>query len=302
MNKIARYRIPAMLALPVVVLTFALVACGGNEEAREDAPAATSAAGQQSPTPGGGERTDPTATPSDAQAQTTQAPSGTGTAATPTAVSATAGETLGEKENAYQSTPRFSDAASLEEYLASWVSQLPQTEQDCLSERARAGIGWPDLTDDPVDNEIFPYLSDSSLALMYVVRFIEEGLAVNMAPQLTAKSRECLTSSPLGGLIRKTYADADYADSYMDETDEKTLDHIIYFCLTHEELAQLDEDVPAEDLQTFKRATEAVGGLEAFTEGYSSTLERILSDLLGEGEEPVMPADVPPDPPSAPSP
>ncbi len=43
MNKVARYRIPAMLALPVVLLTFAFVACAGNEGAREDVPTATGA-------------------------------------------------------------------------------------------------------------------------------------------------------------------------------------------------------------------------------------------------------------------
>ena len=45
MNKIARYRTPAILALPVVLLTFALVACGGgDEDAATSAPARTASA------------------------------------------------------------------------------------------------------------------------------------------------------------------------------------------------------------------------------------------------------------------
>ena len=44
MNKIARHRIPVLLALSAVLLTFALVACGGGEETREDVPTATAAA------------------------------------------------------------------------------------------------------------------------------------------------------------------------------------------------------------------------------------------------------------------
>ena len=38
-NNIARLRIPSILALSVVVLTFAFAACGGTDEAREDVPA-----------------------------------------------------------------------------------------------------------------------------------------------------------------------------------------------------------------------------------------------------------------------
>ena len=41
MNKIARHWIPTALALTVLLLTFAIAACGGNEEAREDVPTAT---------------------------------------------------------------------------------------------------------------------------------------------------------------------------------------------------------------------------------------------------------------------
>ena len=43
MNNIARLRIPSILALSVVVLTFAFAACGGADEAREDVPASTGA-------------------------------------------------------------------------------------------------------------------------------------------------------------------------------------------------------------------------------------------------------------------
>ena len=38
MNKIARHWIPTMLALSIFLLTFAIAACGGSEEAQEDVP------------------------------------------------------------------------------------------------------------------------------------------------------------------------------------------------------------------------------------------------------------------------
>ena len=41
MNKIARHWNPTMLPLSIFLLTFAIAACGGNEEAREDVPTAT---------------------------------------------------------------------------------------------------------------------------------------------------------------------------------------------------------------------------------------------------------------------
>ena len=43
MNNNARLRIPSILALTVVVLTFAFATCGGADEAREDAPVSTAA-------------------------------------------------------------------------------------------------------------------------------------------------------------------------------------------------------------------------------------------------------------------
>ena len=43
MIKIARHWTPAILALSVILLTFAIVACGGNEDAREDVSTATAA-------------------------------------------------------------------------------------------------------------------------------------------------------------------------------------------------------------------------------------------------------------------
>ena len=53
MIKIARHWIPTILALSVILLTLAFVACGGNEEARENVPTATTAGetpGATSPT------------------------------------------------------------------------------------------------------------------------------------------------------------------------------------------------------------------------------------------------------------
>ena len=50
MIKIAGHWTPAILALSVVLLTFAFVACGSNEESREDVPTATAAGGPSSAT------------------------------------------------------------------------------------------------------------------------------------------------------------------------------------------------------------------------------------------------------------
>ena len=43
MKKIGKHRIPAVIALSVVLLTLSFAACGGSEEAREDVPTATAA-------------------------------------------------------------------------------------------------------------------------------------------------------------------------------------------------------------------------------------------------------------------
>ena len=50
MNNVARHWIPSILALSVVLLTLAFVACGGNQDAREDVPTSTVAGGSSSAT------------------------------------------------------------------------------------------------------------------------------------------------------------------------------------------------------------------------------------------------------------
>ena len=258
------------LAVGVALLVILFIGCTG-----QPTPTPATTATQATPT-AVGERTDLKSTPTVAKPHTAQTPTGTGVVATPT-TAATTSATPGETDNAYESTPRDSDYASGEEYLAAWVSQLPQTEQDCLPEMARAGTGWPDInadSDDPIVHKIFPCLSDSSLAFIYFIRFIQE----LMGDQLIPESRECLMASPLGGLTRKVYTDSGN-EAAQDDVFDTMLEAILFFCLTHEEASQMGEDISQDELQTYKCSIESVGGLHVLMEAYSSTGERILSRL-----------------------
>ena len=185
----------------------------------------------------------------------------------------------------------------VEALLASRVSQLPQSEQDCLSETARAGIGWPILAaseDYPVDLEIFFCVSDENMVFMTFTWLLEELLGFELFPE----SNECLLTSPMGSLIKQDYKTVSASS---DDTDEDLLNHIFYFCMTGAELAMMGESIPAERLQAFKQATEAIGGLDALAETYTPAAKEILLDLMHEEEPapPPPPAVTAPPPPSS---
>ena len=181
--------------------------------------------------------------------------------------------------------------------MASRVTQLPQSEQDCLSEFARAGIGWPhintSMSDPNIDRGIFLCLSDRSITFMMLTWVLEEVLAFQLMPE----TNECFLSSPFGGLTRKAYALARTgSDEALVDTDDDLFDHIMYYCLSGMELAMMGESIPADRLEAFKQATDEIGGLDALAETYTPAAKEILLDL----EHPEKPA-TPPTPPPAPT-
>ena len=176
--------------------------------------------------------------------------------------------------------------------MASRVTQLPQSEQDCLSESARAGIGWPYIgayvSDTTVDPGIFPCLSDRSITFMTLTWVLEEVLAFQLMP----KSNECFLSSPFGGLTRKAYTLA-RAGSDVGDTDDNLFDHIMYYCLSGMELAMMGESIPADRLEAFRQATDEMGGLDSLAEDYTPAAKEILTDLEHPEEPAPAPATIP---------
>ena len=183
----------------------------------------------------------------------------------------------------------------VEALLASRVSQLPQSEQDCLSETARAGIGWPHfdrpLSDPTIDPGIFLCLSDRSITFMTFTWVLEEVLAFQLMPE----TNECFLSSPFGGLTRKAYTLARVgSDEALVDVEDDIFSHLMYYCLSGMELAMMGESIPADRLEAFKRATDEMGGLDALAESYTPAAKEILLDLMHEEAPAPPPATIPP--------
>ena len=288
----------------VKLLCLLAVACGSSTSPTEapnptaSVPATAVPTSTAEPTPGSGPAPSATPAPTLTTAPTlTPVPTPTATPAPILATPAPPSPTATMTPDTGTPTIEEREAKRIEAVMASRVSQLPQSEQDCLSEFAQAGIGWPYigayLSDTTVDRGIFLCLSDRSITLMMLTWVLEELLAFQLMPE----TNECFLSSPFGGLTRKAYTLGLVAsDSALVEVEDDIFPHIMYYCLSEMELAMLGESIPADRLEAFKQATDEIGGLDALAESYTPAAKKILLEL----EHPEKPA-TPPTPPPAPT-
>ena len=222
MNNIARLRIPSILALSVVVLTFAFAACGGADEAQEDVPASTApdeSSAATSPTPDAAGGTSSSASPEATQASDAQGASSVsldeyiGTVCGPTEVAAwEEGKSLRELSEGLEFVIEGMSALEPPAEVAEW--------HDAQIAFAGAFKGTIDeYLDDPGDRTEDQFLLSAAFGLVSQFEPVEQAIGA-MDPDVRARMTEagCIEGEeeelPVGGAVITEFSSISAGESH----------------------------------------------------------------------------------------